>query len=375
MNQFAYGKEAENQSNKIRVGVVTSGGDCSGLNSIIYALYKYASQHNIEIIGFKRGQQGIINKDYIILTNNECTPMLLNQSGSILKCGTKGMTKNGKIITPDEANTEIVKTYKELNLSALVFVGGNGSTKILKKIINKANDLNMNFNAIALPKTIDNDVANTDNAIGFDTAIETATREVSDFISTIETHERVGVVEVMGRAAGYIALHVGLATGADAILIPERDYDLNALCEKIQNAYNEKKYALIIVSEAVPFANEAFDVKQSGDMARVQYGGTAKKISNYLKNRGFEAKSLVLGHTQRAGITSVYDRNLAQALAIKCLKLLSNNQKNVLLGISGNEIIATSFDEIKNTSRALTPDDTMIKTAEGLGIYLGDIKE
>lgn len=360
----------EVEKNGKRIGILTSGGDCSGLNSIIYAVYQKAKKLGYDVVGFKYGVHGVIHNQYIVLDDKICNTDILQKSGTILKSNTKVLVgTNGKLLSKSEADYEIIKRYHDMKLDGLIYIGGNGSIGAIKNILKKDPTLNI----IGVPKTIDNDIAHTDAAVGFATVTEVVSEAIDNIASTAQSHERVFVVEVMGRDAGYIALTSGLATGADAILIPENKYDTDKLIEQIKKAYAKKKYAIVVVSESVESEEMKHKANKLSDaLSRRAYGGIAKVISTKLKQAGLDSKSVILGHIQRGGKTSVVDRVLGQKLGVKAVKLINAKDCGYLLGYHNHKVIKTKMNDIKTTTRSLSSNDDDIKLANDLGIYIGN---
>lgn len=356
------------------IGILTSGGDCPGLNSIIYAVYQGTKRKGFKVLGFRHGAQGMIDDEFIELNDDNCSPEILARGGSMLRCWTKPVVKGEKKLSKDESDFEMIRTYKKHNLKCLIYIGGDGSTRIMKSIITKDPTLRI----VAVPKTIDNDIRNTDVSVGFSTAVQTVSQAVEILRPTVRTHERIMVVEVMGRAAGYIALSAGLVTGADVILVPEIPYRMEEIYQKMHQIFGPsgKKYAFIVVSEAVKFGSEEYNVNRVSDtLARVAYGGIAQKIADDLKAQGFDAKSICLGHLQRGNSPTLSDIELGMrfgqaAAAIACN---SNEAGNCQLGIRGKAVVQTKLEDIRETKRQLTPNDSLIKLATELGTYVGDI--
>ena len=362
--------ETKQTNHKKRIGILTSGGDCSGLNAIIYAAYKKAKAFGYEMIGFKYGVHGVVHNQYIVLDDTICNSDILQKSGTILKSNTKVLLgENGKILNKEESDKEIIKRYHAMQLDGLIYVGGNGSIGAIKNILKKDPSLRI----IGVPKTIDNDIAYTDEAVGFATVSEVVSNAIENIISTAQSHERVFVVEVMGRDAGYIALISGIATGADVILIPEKKYKWGNLVRKVKRSYDEKKYAIVVVSESVESEEMKHKSCQLSDvLLRKEYGGIASVIANKLKKSGFDAKAVTLGHIQRGGRTAVADRLLGQKFGAEAVKLINNHDKSGLLGYQNDRIVKTNMNDIVSTTRSLKATDEDILLANSLGIYVGE---
>ena len=358
----------EKSLEKPRIGILTSGGDCSGLNAIIYSAVRRAEQLGYQVVGFKYGVHGIIKEEYETISTDNIDRDMLSKCGTILHASTKVLTdKNGRQISTDEGDQKVIETYHKLNLNGLIYIGGDGSTKVMKKLTDKDPSLNI----VSIPKTIDNDISNTDQAVGFSTAVKVATSAIEKIIDTAKSHSRIMVIEVMGRAAGYIALYAGLAVGADAILLPEFEVNLDSLKKHITDIKNKKNYAIVIVSEAVSFKDHEYTTQQLSDtISRTYYKGVAEYIKNYLKTDFPDTRSCVLGHIQIGGKTSFEDRIIATQFGNEAINCIHKNDTNVLLGIQNGKTIKTKLKDIKQTTRKLHNDDPMIKLAIDQGIFV-----
>ena len=371
---------AEKIQNRPRIGILTSGGDCAGLNAVIYSAYHLAKQKGYDLIGFKQGVHGLVNNDYVVLNDEDCSSDILDKAGSISKCNTKELRKGNILLSKSEAYNTIIEEYQKLGLSGVIYIGGDGSIGIMKHILKIADQKNLTneLQIVEVPKTIDNDIGNTDVALGFSTVCSVVSDAIKNLMSSIRTHGRVAVVEVMGRAAGYIALQSGLATGADVILIPEYNYDMEEVYKKIKKEYEPggKGYSLIVVAEAVEFAGAKYESKQVSDaLTRINYGGIGELISRDLKKRGLDAKSIQLGHIQRGGTTTVEDRTLGMNFGSHAVELIDKKSCGCQLGLHNGKIIETPLRSIEKTTRELTPSDDNIRLAKSLGIYIGTPKK
>lgn len=379
-----------------RVGILTSGGDCPGLNAIIQAVVKCASRKGWDVYGIPYGTDGFIHleqgsckaEDLRLRKHGYDIPGLLHGldilqflSGSILGSLSKGNPGDPAIAT------QIVQGYQHLALDALIAVGGDGSLDIINDLAEKGR-----WNWVAIPKTIDNDVPFTERSVGFDTAVDKVTSALYDLTFTAASHDRVMVVQVMGRDAGHLALHAGIAGGADCIFIPELTPKLDervilGACQHIAQLRQEgRKFALVVVAEGVRNAEGQHD----------QYIGEvlAQKIRQYsemLCNTGkpefcdlnqVDTRSTVLGHIQRSGIPSSYDRLLAIAFAKKAVDLIDSEQYNQLVVWQSGEVrhypLAEVIPILKQNHRdgscpgPVAADGFMVETARSLGIYVGD---
>ena len=378
-----------------RIGILTSGGDCPGLNAIISAVVKCASQKGWEVYGIPYGTEGFLklergkcrSDDLKLKEHGYDLPGLLHGidilqflSGSILGSLSKGNTEDKAI-----AET-IIQGYKDLELDALIAVGGDGSLDIIYDLAQQGK-----WNLVGIPKTIDNDVPFTQRSIGFRTAVDTVTSAIYDLTFTAASHDRTMIVQVMGRNAGHLALHSGIAGGADIILIPELtpkiDTDLiNNICIHIaQLRWSGRKFALIVIAEGVK--NQAGEKeKYIGDYLAQQIDEISHKLCltdkpEFCDLDKIETRSTVLGHIQRSGTPSSYDRLLAAAFAKKAVDLIAEENYNQLVVWQNGEVESQPLDKvvahIKQCHQQgvcpnpVNPHGFLVATAQSLGIYLG----
>jgi ATP-dependent phosphofructokinase / diphosphate-dependent phosphofructokinase len=351
-----------------RIGILTSGGDCAGLNAAIRAVvHRAIDTYNWDVIGVERATQGLMERPIGHL--NLTIPLVdrwLAMGGTYLGTTNQGNPfafpmPDGQIL--DRAQ-EISDGYRQLGLDALVGIGGDGSIAILRKLAQQGQ-----MNLVAIPKTIDNDVGVTERSIGFDTAVNIATEALDRLHFTAASHSRVMILEVMGRDAGHIAICAGIAGGADVILIPEIPYTLANLCECIRQRQSMgKNYSLIIVSEAVK--------TECGEIVQVdtnRYGG----IGHYLATKiaaasGAETRVTTLGHTQRGGVPSPLDRLVASAFGVAAVDLIAAGKFDRMVAWQRREVIDVPIESAISQYCVVNPESTLVKTARGLGIYLGN---
>lgn len=355
-----------------RIGVLTSGGDCAGLNAVIRAVvYRAVGTYGWEVFGICRATQGLMctPPDAIPLTI-EKVDRWLTGGGTFLGTTNQGNPfaypmPNGELVDRSE---EIIANYRLLGLDALIGIGGDGSIAILRKLAVQGN-----IPFVAIPKTIDNDVDVTERSIGFDTAVNIATEALDRLQFTAASHSRVMILEVMGRDAGHIAISAGIAGGADVILIPEIPYSIANVCQKIQERHEQgKNYCLIVVSEAVK-TEIGESVSSTNVLGQCRYGG----IGQYLADRisaciGVETRVTVLGHVQRGGTPSPLDRLLACSFGVAAVDLLAEGKFDRVVAWQNRSVVDVPIEEAIKHYRAVDPDSTLVKTARGLGIYLGD---
>ena len=348
--------------NPVKIAVIVGGGDCSGVNSVCYALTKKASKSNFRVIGVKRGIYGFLQNEFVEFDEQTCSTDWLYTAGSIIKTGAMGAKdRNGRKISEQKAIDALICKYNSFKFSGIVYIGSCDDIKIARKIVQQDPAINLVF----IPKTIDNDIAQNDRALGFMTAVKVVSHELRNIIDTARTHGRVMVVEVMGKCSGHISLLAGIASGADAILIPERKVDLNALEKKVQRCYaSGQNYALIIISEAVKYDFQNRNLNKPS---------IAESFSAYFDNKGFESRAVVLGHAQRGGTTCVEDRILAQKLAVAAIDTLKKGRpcSQILLNNEG-QISGAEIANFNGLPKLLDSRDQMLKLASDLNIYTGE---
>lgn len=354
-----------------RIGILTSGGDCAGLNAVIRAVVFRAAGYGWKVLGICRATNGLMQRppEFIPL-EIEKVDRFLTAGGTLLGTTNKGNPfafpmSDGEIVDRSE---EIIEGYRTLGLDALIGIGGDGSLAILRKLAQQGG-----WNFVAIPKTIDNDVDLTERAIGFDTAVNTATEALDRLHFTAASHSRVMILEVMGRDAGHIAISAGIAGGADVILIPEIPYTISNLCRKLQERQEQgKNYSLIIVSEAVK-TETGEKISCAHSFGEIRYGG----VGQYLADRihqciGAETRVTVLGHVQRGGTPSPMDRLTASAFGVAAVDLIAADKFDRMVAWHDRQVIDVPIEQAISRYCVVDPNGTLVRTARGLGIYLGD---
>ncbi|NJK99058.1 MAG: ATP-dependent 6-phosphofructokinase [Spirulinaceae cyanobacterium SM2_1_0] len=355
-----------------RIGILTSGGDCAGLNAIIRAVVNRAvGNYGWDVIGIKGATAGLMcDPPEIMPLRLHKVESLLTMGGTILGTTNKGdpfafpMPDGNKI----DRSQEIIDNYYKLGLDALIGIGGDGSLAILRRIAQQGK-----INLVGIPKTIDNDVSGTDMAIGFQTAVDIATESLDRLHFTAASHSRVMILEVMGRDAGHIALHAGIAGGAHIILIPEIPYKIESICNQIRDRQaNGLNFSIVIVSEAV-CTEEGTTIQKLQQFEQTRLGG----IGQYLAEKiamcsGAETRVTVLGHIQRGGIPSPSDRVLAGAFGVAAVDLIAAEKFDHLVVWRNRQVESVPISEAISQYRTVDLQDTLVKTARGLGICFGD---
>lgn len=336
-----------------RVGILTGGGDCPGLNSVIRAVVRYAIKEGYEITGIKNGWKGLIDNDTMSL-DLQAVSGILPKGGTIL--GTSRTNPYKK-----EGDKEKVKeNFKKLGLEALIAVGGEDTLGVAYKLYKEG------LNIVGAPKTIDNDLSCTDVTFGFDTAINIATEAIDRLHTTAESHHRIMVIEVMGRHAGWIALESGIAGGADVILIPEVPIDIKEVCEIIKKRRSRgKSFSLVVVAEGAKFKEGDFVTQEQklDAFGHVRLGGIGQALADEIEKRtGYETRVTVLGHIQRGGTPTAFDRVLATRFGIKAMELALKKDYGKMASLQGNNIISVPLES--TVSKLKTVDMELYEIAK-----------
>ncbi len=359
-----------------RIGVLTGGGDCAGLNAVIRAVTKSAIfEHGIEVYGIEDGFLGLVQNRIRRLTPDDVSG-ILTQGGTILgscnKCDpSQYATRNreGQIETRDVTNRCL--DHIELHrLDALVVIGGDGTMS------GAANFVRHGINCVGVPKTIDNDLHGTEVTFGFATACHVATEALDRIHTTAASHHRAMVVELMGRNAGWIALHSGMASGADVILIPEIPFDLDRVCNYVEGrSRHGKQFTIIAVSEgATPQGGEKIVAQVDPTSPDpIKLGGVGKYVADQIEKRaGIEARYTVLGHMQRGGTPVAEDRVLATQFGYAALQALMAGKANRLIVMQQGRVTDTDILEAADRQRTIPPDNPLLQAARGIGVCFGD---
>ncbi len=352
---------------KKRIGILTSGGDCPGLNCVIRAAVSHAIRtYDWEVVGIPYATQGLLERKTVPLSIHgwdlRGIDPLLNIGGTILGTINKGDTL---------AHTdEILASYKALGLDALIAIGGDGSLNIIHQLAVLGN-----WNLVAIPKTIDHDVAFTERSIGFDTAVNTIVDAINRLIFTAASHDRVMIIEVMGRSAGHLALYSGIAGGADVILIPEVCYTIQGICNHLTELRDrwQKKFAIIVVAEGISVCSEDADNPSTCTTTKCGQGQyIAEQIAN-CSNHLIDTRVSVLGHIQRGGIPSALDRLTATMFGKVAVDLIAQNQYNQMLAWQNDKVVTFPIqDVIDHNPSLVNPHGDLVQTARSLGIYIGE---
>ena len=338
-----------------RVGVLTGGGDCPGLNAVIRGVVRTAvKRHGHELVGLPYGWAGAMNGDSVPLTL-ESTAGILPRGGTILGTSRTNPFK-------DEGGPEqVLATLERLGIDALIPIGGEDTLGVARRLHTEHG-----VPVVGVPKTIDNDLDGTDFTFGFQTAVQIATDAIDRLHTTAESHNRVIIVEVMGRHAGWIAVYAGMAGGADAILVPERPFDIDEVCERLRRRHDAgRNFSIVVVSEgAVPADGDGpSNTGQTDAFGHARLGGIAVQLESQIEERtGYESRMTILGHVQRGGTPTAYDRVLATRFGVAAADAVADGDFGKMVALRGTEIERVSIDEALAEPKLLDP--ALYETAE-----------
>lgn len=357
-----------------RIGILTSGGDCAGLNAALRAVVHRAIRgYGWRVFGIRDGSLGLMNRplDYVEFDLSLVSGEMLRMGGTIL--GTINKGDPFAYPMPDgskrDRSQDFVEGYRELGLDALIVIGGDGSMRILNKLCRMGG-----VPMVGIPKTIDNDVAHTDYAIGYVTALAVACEAIDRLAPTAASHHRVMILEVMGRDVGHIALSAGIAGGADVILIPEVPYTLEGIAAKIAEVRAEgRNHALVVVAEGCK-TESGKPVTQVHAGGEARYGGIGHYLADKLASLvEAETRVTVLGHVQRGGTPGMRDRLIASAFGVHAVDLIAQGKLDRMVAWQHGQVVDVPIAEVAGVTRAVDPYGTLAHTARGLGIYLGEM--
>lgn len=357
-----------------KIGVLTSGGDCAGLNAAVRAIvHRAIGEYGWDVYGICNGTTGLIDRplQFRQLTREMCNSAMLRAGGTMLgttnKANPFAFPSPGN--NPVDRSDEFIEGYRQVGLDALIGIGGDGSLDILRRLAQKGE-----INLVAIPKTIDNDLGLTENAVGYSTAVEVAMEALDRLQPTAASHQRVMVLEVMGRDAGHIAMAAGIAGGADVILVPEIPYTIESICRKIRSlAQTEgRNFALIIVAESVKDEHgQPVIVSQKSE--RLRYGGIGHYIGDRISHCvSADVRVTSLGHILRGGSPNSLDRIIASAFGVRAVDLIAENKFDRMVAWQKRDVIDVPIADAVAGYQSLQLDDILVKTARGLGICLGD---
>ncbi len=358
----------------MKIAINTGGGDAPGLNAAIRAATLAALKHGWEVVGIKNGYGSLYEDEPFIPLNQATVRGITMQGGTILGTANRGnpfempYQKEDGTWALEDRSDEAVEVFKKHNVDALIAIGGDGSMIIADKLTKKGVPI------VGIPKTIDNDIWATDITLGFDTAVSTATEAIDKLTTTAESHQRIMVVEVMGRYAGWIALHSGLSASADVILIPEVEYTFDSIVKKIEERESRgRHYTIVVVAEGAVEKGKSHFVKGKVIGQSEQLGGADQHIADKLSElTGKESRSIVLGHLQRGGSPSSYDRLISLRFGAAAIRAIDEGDLNKLIVLQENELRRIPISSVANKMKLVPLDNDSLKTAREIGTCMGD---
>lgn len=357
-------------TDKKRLGILTSGGDCAGLNAVISSVVKAANAKGWEVYGIHNGTDGITNKPHsfeVLTVHNFSDSPWPRLSGSYLGSLNKGV----KMESLEEMSQKFAVGIKELGLDAVIVVGGDGSMNIVSNYC-KGSIVRM----IGIPKTMDNDTPITEFSVGFQSAVQVCTNAIDSLELTARSHNRALIVEVMGRDAGHLAMHSALAGQADVCLVPEIPYTIDGVINKLKEIKaSGRNHAVIVVSEGIKTEKGTLVSTKKNMVGEAVYGGISQYLCNEISSRysEFQIRSNTLGHIQRSGVPCAFDRTLAYMYGTKAIELLENGEDNKMVIWKNGHVGAVDLSEVVRTGTTLlNPNSDYVKAAKELGMYIGE---
>lgn len=359
-----------------RIGVLTGGGDCPGLNAVIRTVVKKGIlDYGVEAVGFIDGFRGFVTNNHVELTYEKVSD-ILNEGGTILGSSNRDnpfrFFWDNEQKEPVDVSDKVVEVYESHKLDAMICIGGDGTLTMSHMLTRKG------INVVGVPKTIDNDVQGTDQTFGFDTAVKTATHAIDMIRTTAESHHRAMVIELMGRTAGWLGLFAGIASGSDIILIPEIPFDLDEVAEVVKKRSKKgKRYSIIAVSEGAKPAGGDSVIQEGKDKrtGMVRLGGVGDFVSDEIEKRsGIASRTTVLGHLQRGGTPTPADRILASRYGARAIELAMEGVFDVTVCLKGNKIEYFPLEKVANNPRLVDRESEFINIARSVGVSMGDGK-
>lgn len=355
-----------------KIAIMTAGGDCCGLNSVIKAVVMSATNKGIKVIGIMDGYIGFVERRYKELTKHDVYD-IEKEGGTILGSSNKecpfqypSKDKEGEY---EDRVADSIEALRKVGVEGMIVIGGDGSLDSAR-VINEAG-----MPVIGIPKTIDNDMSASDPTIGFETAVENSVQAIRKLKSTAYSHRRVIVVELMGRTSGYLTLYSGFAAGADIILLPEQDYDLEVVCNEVKKIMESgKRYVIIAASEACKEKGKEETIARivTDSFEQKRYGGIAAKLAFQIEEKtGYEARPMVLGHLQRGGEANTADILLGARLGNYAVNLLADDKSGYIIGAKESTLIKTRFPKTREPRILDLEDNDICRAAKGMGISFG----
>ncbi|MFN3649515.1 MAG: 6-phosphofructokinase [Armatimonadota bacterium] len=359
----------------MRLGVLTGGGDAPGLNAVIRGVVKSATQLGWEVLGFERGYEGLLDPVSYRVLDNESTKGILHLGGTILGTVNRGRfvgkVGEGDVVQIDPSMlSQARETCERLNLRGLICIGGDGSLTIAQQLFESG------VPVVGVPKTIDNDLEATVQTFGFDSAVAFATEALDRLHPSAAAHERVMVMEVMGRHAGWIAVHAGMAGGADVILIPEIDWNLEGIVRKIrQREANGRAFSLVVVAEGARWPSGELVACGTGEgkLGEIRLGGIGHRLAEEIQAlTGKETRCVVLGHLQRGGGPTTFDRLLATRFGVNAVRLVVEGRFGRMVSFEPPDVLDVPISQAIHRLKLVPPNGDLVRTARALGISFGD---
>ncbi|MCU0633653.1 MAG: ATP-dependent 6-phosphofructokinase [Gemmatimonadaceae bacterium] len=359
----------------MRIAISTGGGDAPGLNAVIRAAVLSARGRGWDVLGIKRGFAGLLGEDDVIPLTADTVRGIAGQGGTILRTTNRGSPFAYPIQQPDgswksiDRSNELIENARNLGIEAIISIGGDGSLQIAQQLSEKG------VRIVCVPKTIDNDVPGTITTFGFDTAVNTAMEAIDKLQTTAESHDRVMVLEVMGRHAGFIALHAGVAGTADVILLPEIPWEIDKVCAKIMERDRQgRRFSIVVVAEgAFPKGGEESILGESLPGQAKRVGGIAERIARDVQERtGKETRSLVLGHLQRGGSPTGYDRLLATRFGGAAVHAIADKKWGHMVALQSPHLVTIPIPDVLKETKVVDPSHDVVRTARAMGVSFGD---
>jgi 6-phosphofructokinase 1 len=353
----------------MRIGILTGGGDAPGLNAVIRAAVLSAVNRGWDVVGIRHGFVGLLGEPEVHPLTRSSVSGIAHLGGTILRTTNRGnpmcfpVRMDDGTITEKDCSDELIANVSKLGIDALIAIGGDGTLAIALELVKRG------LKIVGVPKTIDNDVSCTITTFGFDTAVSTAIDAIDKLHTTAESHDRVLVMEVMGRYAGFIALHAGVAATADVILIPEIPYDIETVCEKIRaRDKSGHNFSIVVAAEGARMKTEPGDPKRA-----IQAGSVADFLVKEISARtGKETRSLVLGHLQRGGMPTGYDRLLATRFGATAVTAIVNEDWGSMVALQSPNLVTVPIEDVIRQEKRVDPSHDIVQAARAIGISLGD---
>ncbi len=359
---------------KMKLGVLTGGGDCPGLNAVLRAVVKTAiNDYEMEVVGFLDGYEGLIENRYRKMVSSDVSG-ILTLGGTILGTSNRADPFHFPVLQNDEyiyldRSSQALQNFERLGLDALIAIGGDGTMAASNGMAQKG------LNVIGVPKTIDNDLYGTDQTFGFDSALATASEAIDKIHSTAQAHHRVMIIEVMGRYSGWLALASGVASGGDIVLIPEMPYQIDVICDKIRTRNRDgRNFSIIVIGEGAKPEGGEMVVKRiiANSPDKIRLGGISNQLAAQIEGiTTLETRVTILGHLLRGGGPTAFDRILASRFGTAAVHLAFQKKFGFMVGLHGNEIGQVPIADVAGKNRKIEADSSLLKTALSLGTCMG----